>query len=92
MHVAHIAKVKTCIVKFISTQLLILGFSGRSNQSGEIFYIAGRYVFFTYNKLCLIFNFLCSIVQDVTSHSPVMQQTGTVLDILKLPTQCVSSG
>lgn len=46
---------------------------------------------FTYNKLCLIINILCSTAKKFTLRSTLMEQTGTVLDGKKLTNHWVSS-
>jgi len=46
---------------------------------------------FTYNNFCLILDYLCSTGNNVTFHSLATQQTGKLLDISKLTTQCVST-
>jgi hypothetical protein len=48
MHVTHIAKEETYIVKFISTQLLILKFPGQSSQSGKSYTQLGCIHFYIY--------------------------------------------
>jgi hypothetical protein len=60
MNVADIAKEETYTVRFISVQLLILCFSGRSNQSSEVFYTTELYTFLIYqvvsNSQLLVFH------------------------------------
>jgi len=46
---------------------------------------------FTYNNLCLNLNFFFSTGKNLTFHSMIMQQTGTILDISKFTTQCVNT-
>jgi hypothetical protein len=46
---------------------------------------------FTYNKLSLIFTFLCSTAHNDTLQPTPMQQTGTVVDTLRFTDQVVST-
>ena len=50
------------------------------------------FLYSMYNNLCLIITFLCSTGIKIIPHILGMQQTGTVLDISTLPTECVSCG
>jgi hypothetical protein len=47
---------------------------------------------FTYNNLCLIFNFLCSTAQMFSLHSRVMQQRRMVMRLMNFSNKRVSSG
>jgi len=48
------------------------------------------FLYFTYKDLCLILTFFCSTGQKNTLNIKDLQETGTVLEMLKLYTKCVS--
>ena len=90
VHIAGIAKGKTYIFTFILTLSWIFQFLRTLKQRVWNIQNSLSLCILTYNNLCLILNLLCCTENNVTSYSTVMQQTGTVLDISKFYTQCVS--
>lgn len=81
---------KKCLSTYILTLSLFLCFQTRSNKKGKTLKTTEVYIF-TYNKLRLLINFLCSTANNVTLRTMLMEQTGTLLDGKKLTNHRVSS-